>query len=112
MSRTKSKPVSLETQKAEVKVEKSKTVVVEITAPVVEHGKVFLSRVECKLTPRQARALRLLFDGLAANGERVQLGNVRDPVQQQHDGIRWVLDQIADSVGLPGGAPPLPDGQG
>ena len=107
MSRTKGKttaPATTQRPRQEVKVEKSRTAVVEVELPMVEHGQVILTRVECKLTQRQGRALRLLFDGLQAEGERVQLGTARDPVQQQHDGIRWVLDQIADAVGLPGGA--------
>jgi len=85
----------------EVVVPKSKTLVVEFAAPLAEHGKVVLTRVECKLTPRQGRALRLLFDGLSAEGETVRLGTKPEPVVQQYDAVRWILDKIADAASVP-----------
>lgn len=86
----------------EVKVPKSKTIAVELTCPVLEHGNVFLSRVEhCRLTPRQSRALRHLFDGLVAEGATIKLaGPHPEKVTAQNDAVRWLLDQVADAIDL------------
>lgn len=93
--------------KEEARVPKSKTIEVDITLPLAEHGRVILTRIECKLTSRQGTALRYLFDGLVAEGQKIQLaGQSRDPVRLQPDALRWLLDRIADGVSLPGGATP------
>lgn len=86
-------------EKVEVTVPKTKTVHVELTAPVLEHGSVMLRHLECKLTPRQSKALRLLFDGLTAEGETILLGSpTPEKITNQHDAVRWMLDKIADAV--------------
>jgi hypothetical protein len=72
--------------------------------PVARHGSVKLGRIECKLTPRQSTALRLLFDGLQARGATILLGGTKpEPITSQHDALRWVLDQIADQTEKAGG---------
>jgi DNA-binding GntR family transcriptional regulator len=94
--------VAVASEGSEVKVvPKSKTVTVDITAPVFEHGSVMLRHAEFKMTPRQSRALRLLFDGLVAEGETIRLaGPQPEKITSQHDAVRWVLDRIADSTGI------------
>lgn len=86
----------------EVAVPKSKTKAVEFTVPIIEHGSVLLSRVEhCRLSPRQSKALRLVFDGLVAEAESIRtVGEHREKVTGQNDAVRWMLDQIADAAGL------------
>lgn len=78
---------------------------VSIEMPVIEHGKVISEHLTGKLTPRQGRGLRLLFDGLVATGETVRYakdpGARRDPVKDQPDAVRWLLDRIADAAGVP-----------
>lgn len=76
-----------------------KDVVVLNPIPVYDTGLPPLRRVDGQLTPRQARALRLLFDGLQREGATVRLGGVY-PVRSHVDAIRWLLDQIADGQGL------------
>ena len=95
---TKKKPEGAQ----EVPVPKSKTKAVEMTVPVLEHGSVLLSRVEhCRLSPRQSKALRLLFDGLVAEGETIRtVGEHTEKVSGQNDAVRWLLDRIADAAGL------------
>lgn len=89
-------------EEVKVAVPKSKTIAVEITAPVLEHGKVFLQRVEhCRLTPRQSKALRYLFDGLVAEGATFRMvGPNPEKITGQNDAVRWLLDQVSDAIGL------------
>jgi hypothetical protein len=83
----------------EVKVPKTKTVSVDITVPVLEHGSVLLRHMEFKLTPRQSKALRLLFDGLVAEGETMLLGGTSpEKITTQPDALRYILDKIADAT--------------
>lgn len=95
MTKTKKKP-------EEAQVPKSKSKAVEVTVPLLEHGVVLLSRVEhCRLSPRQSKALRLLFDGLVAEGESIcTVGEHMEKVTGQNDAVRWLLDQLADAAGL------------
>ena len=71
--------------------------VVELAVPVLEHGTALISRLDFRITPRQSKALRLLFDGLVAEGETIELGGMF-PVSSQADGLRWVLDQVAEAA--------------
>lgn len=99
---TNTKPTATKKRPEEAQVPKSKTKAVEMTVPVLEHGSVLLSRVEhCRLSPRQSKALRLLYDGLVAEGESIRtVGEHQEKVTGQNDGVRWLLDQIADAAGL------------
>ncbi|MCO5167866.1 MAG: hypothetical protein M9894_16095 [Planctomycetes bacterium] len=86
----------------QVEAPRSRSTSIELVAPVLDHGVVEISRIDCRITPRQGRALRLLTAGLEAEGLGVRLGgDVREPVQTPLDAIRWLLDQIADVTEAP-----------
>lgn len=87
-----------------VAVPQTQTRTLSLGVHVARHGDVKLSRIECRLTPRQSAALRLLFDGLQASKATILLGGTKpEPITSQHDAIRWVLDQIADQTEKAGG---------
>lgn len=100
MARTK-QTVTEEAPQAQVDVPPRVVVrTVDMSLPVASVGPVVLRRLDLRMTDRQAQALRLLFDGLTAEGEAVRIpGN--PTVSQTADALRWVLDKIADAVGLP-----------
>lgn len=56
-----------------------------------------LQRLDGRLTLRQARALRAIFDGLQRDGAEVQLTG-RYLVRNHIDAIRWILDRVAESL--------------
>jgi len=77
----------------------TKTGDVTIIVPVLDTGFPLLSRIDLRLSERQARALRLVFDGLQAEGEEcVVTGDRSVPLRMPGDAIRFMLDQIADAV--------------
>lgn len=59
------------------------------------------------LTHRQGLALRCLMDALDSEGELVRLNRMR-PVKCHTDAVRWILDLIADTAGVPVGYPVVP----
>jgi len=73
---------------------------VGIDVPVLETQFPIISRVDIALTRRQSYALRAVFDGMQSAGEKVQLTALRDP-RGPNDGVRWLLDQVADKLGMP-----------
>ena len=82
---------------------KAEAAIVTLTVPVLEHGRPVVSYLQARLTPRQSRGLRLLFDGLHNMEETVRYGSRqarREPVTSQADAIRWLLDAVADAAGL------------
>lgn len=72
---------------------------VEIKLPlieVLESDPAYIScRVETRLSPRQARALRGLFLGLHELHQKTTNGQ---HVDNANDALRWLLDQVADVV--------------
>jgi hypothetical protein len=72
-------------------------ITVTIDVPTWDTGLPVLSRLDGKLTQRQARALRAIFDGLCRDGETVQLG-AEHPVKAHMDAVRWLLDRVADEI--------------
>jgi hypothetical protein len=71
-----------------------------ISVPILVTGFPELRRIDLVLTGRQARAMRLAFDGLQAQGEQVRLIGPRD-MRMPGDALRWILDEIADEAGIP-----------
>ena len=72
---------------------------VELNVPVLDHGTVLMKHVDFRMTVRQSRALRRLFDGLVAEGQTILLGGVTpEKIVAQYDALRWVLDKIADAT--------------
>lgn len=57
-----------------------------------------LSRFELRLTGKQARAMRRLFDGLVSAGETVDLDRTQRPVTKIPDALRWLLDRVAEAT--------------
>ncbi|MBX3467174.1 MAG: hypothetical protein KF878_09795 [Planctomycetes bacterium] len=82
-------------------IEDARTPGVTIDVPILQTDFPVLRRLDLRLTQRQATALRLVFDGLQRDGETIQLEGVR-PVRAHGDAIRWLLDQVADEVGVGG----------
>lgn len=77
--------------------------IVSLTLPVANVGRVPCARLDTRLTPRQQTALRRLFDGLQVDDAQMHLGVVgggMSPVRTQGDAVRWLLDQVADGIGL------------
>lgn len=72
---------------------------INLELPLLEHGGFAATRIDTRLTPRQAKAMRLVFDGLVARKEQVRLVGL-SPVRQQVDALRWILDRVADQAGL------------
>lgn len=77
----------------------------EITVPMLDMGPdvYCMRRVDIDISPRQAKAMRLAFDGLQFVGGKVQLPGLSTerPVSRPTDAIRYMLDRIADVYGLP-----------
>lgn len=72
-----------------------------LEVPTLIHGSVTISRLDTVITTRQARGLRVLFDGLVANQAEVRLaGSKPSRVESQYDAIRWMLEQVADLAGV------------
>lgn len=86
--------------KAKVEAPRTTAATVVIEAPVARHGDVTIGRLEGRLTPRQGLGLRLLFDGLVSRGATIKIGGTPDKVATQADAVRWLLDQVADQVGI------------
>lgn len=78
-------------------VPRARTAVVDLSAPVVQTAAVRIQHLNFRVTARQSVALRMLFDGLVAEGARVNLAS-SEPVERQHDALRWILDRVADQV--------------
>lgn len=74
-----------------------KGVKVDVCVPTLVTGFHELRRIDIDLTARQAHAMRLVFDGLQAEGETVRLTGER-PMRHPSDALRWILDQIADQL--------------
>lgn len=73
---------------------------IDLVVPVLDTGFPELRRIDLVLTARQSKAMRMVFDGLQANGEQIRLVGKRE-MRLPGDAVRWLLDQIADEVGLP-----------
>ncbi len=78
---------------------------VVIGVPVADLGPdvYCMRRVDIDVSLRQAKAMRLAFDGLQLAGETVQMPGISSPrpVTRPTDAIRYMLDQLADEYGLP-----------
>ena len=73
---------------------------VELTLPILNTGQPGVTgRLDFRVSRRQRRALQLMFDGLLAEGESVQLTALR-PVKLHSDVIRWILDRVAETFGI------------
>lgn len=76
----------------------------EIVVPLLDMGgEVYcMRRIDIDISARQAKAMRLAFDGLQSEGETVQLPGISSdrPVSRPTDAVRYMLDRIADAYGL------------
>ena len=77
------------------------TVVIELPIGAVERG-FATGRIELRLSPRQAAAMKMLWNTLSSQGSRFAGGRSSHPegtvVDQPTDGIRWLMDRYADAI--------------
>ena len=73
-------------------------VIMNVTIPAAEgtNERYQVRHVDFRLTPRQATALRLVFDG--CDTERLESGC---RVANANDTVRFILERIADAAGVP-----------
>lgn len=87
------------------KPEPAKPSAVNVSVPVHDMGgeAYCMRRVDVDVSARQAKAMRLVFDGLQYTGKTVQLPGIETyrPVARPTDAIRYLLDQIADAYDIP-----------
>lgn len=89
-----SSPVDKNLQNIEIKSNKR----LLIRVPIREEPDMpLLSRIHLRLTTNQAKALRVLYDGLVYDGEKVQLTVERD-LTRVPDAIRYFLDKIYEKM--------------
>ena len=70
---------------------------VDLSLPTMDSGYYQVRRLQTYLGPRQRKALRCIYDGLQYNDDRLKNDK---PVKTQHDVVRWMLDKVADELGL------------
>ncbi len=68
-----------------------------ISVPTYESGLYRHRRLELRLNKRESITLRSIFDGLNDSAERLPKNK---PIRNQQDALRWVLNKIADEMGL------------
>ena len=75
---------------------------VGVELPALDTGCVPLLRIDLRLSARQGRALRMIYDGAAVRGDMVRLSRERlAPMRGVGDALRLVLDRAADAFALP-----------
>lgn len=88
---------------AGVEIPREPCVLVEVPIDVDVSVRGFATgNIDFNATPRQAAAAKLLWCSLSAQGRRFQGGRSANPdgttVETASDGIRWLLDRLADAI--------------
>lgn len=73
-----------------------KTIVIELPFREVEEGEGYnANRIDTRLSPRQARALRFLYEG--CDMVRIE-GNRR--IANPYEVVKYMLERVADAAGI------------